>query len=207
MNASAVTRFLQNVPPLYPIVAVQNGNEVLIESLEYSHDPAQVTMKLAAPADSLRPLIVELAKRWPGHAGVDFETTTTEDLIKLIADAVGQPEPEATFVELSAGGVSATIPVMEPATVGPFESTPHGDEPRPFAELMKSAAESPAPGTPYVVHVDHVATGFNLDTGKATEPEVVATHIETYHADGTIEKTAPKRTRKKATPPAAPETT
>lgn len=38
--------------------------------------------------DEIRKLVVSIAQKWDGHHGVDFNTTTTENLLKLIDDAV-----------------------------------------------------------------------------------------------------------------------
>jgi hypothetical protein len=35
-----------------------------------------------------RELIVQIAKMWPGHAEVDYDSTTSENLLLLIRDAV-----------------------------------------------------------------------------------------------------------------------
>lgn len=36
----------------------------------------------------MRPLIIEIARLWPGHAGVNYDTTSDENLLSLIKDAV-----------------------------------------------------------------------------------------------------------------------
>lgn len=35
-----------------------------------------------------RALVIKIARIWKGHEGVNYETTTTENLLKLIEDAV-----------------------------------------------------------------------------------------------------------------------
>lgn len=36
----------------------------------------------------MRNLIIKIAQRWPGHQGTNYDTTSIEDLLLLIEDAV-----------------------------------------------------------------------------------------------------------------------
>lgn len=51
MNASAISRFLQSVPPQYPLVVMRDGVEIAVTELSYSHQPQQVLLQLAPVAE------------------------------------------------------------------------------------------------------------------------------------------------------------
>jgi len=46
-----------------------------------------------------RKLIVEIAKHWKGHEGVDFESTTTKNLLLLIRDALKPSNANAELID------------------------------------------------------------------------------------------------------------
>lgn len=56
-----------------------------IESLRAERDEL---LKVKKEQEKTRASIIALAQSWDGHEGVDYNTTTTENLIRLVKDAV-----------------------------------------------------------------------------------------------------------------------
>jgi hypothetical protein len=76
----------------------------------------------STPILTERDMLVALAKRWPGHAGVNFETTASGDIYLLISDALNLElphEPLAPWVHqlLTSAWTSAKTPSASTASM------------------------------------------------------------------------------------------
>lgn len=81
------------------IAKIVEERDQLKKRVENLMGPIRRVLSLRGELDSVRALVVDLAKKWPGHEGVNWETTTTESLVKLIADAVEGDQERADAAE------------------------------------------------------------------------------------------------------------
>lgn len=154
MKSHPIRQILAQVPGSYPVVVRQNGADIEITDVSFSHQPPQVLITLApAKADENKDHLAGFAVWWhnEGSAMAPRATEDLETFAKRIAEIAWSngryirennivvpplPEPEATIEELNAIAQEQAAPANFDGTPVP----PAGPSENP-AVMAKSIAE------------------------------------------------------------------